>query len=109
MISSLSASLTLNREATQKRAAAVVQNVEPVYYQLQKGEMLVRKGERVSREQQIKLQSLYETASDPVRWNVVAGAFLISSGAVHRLLCGSPAASPARPCAARTCCSLPLC
>ena len=78
MISSLSASLTLNREATQKRAAAVVQNVEPVYYQLQKGEMLVRKGERVSREQQIKLQSLYETASDPVRWNVVAGAFLIS-------------------------------
>ena len=78
MISSLSASLTLNREATQKRAAAVVQNVEPVYYQLQKGELIVRKGERVSREQQIKLQSLYATASDPIRWNVVAGAFIIS-------------------------------
>lgn len=72
----LPASLTLNREATQKRGAAVVATVEPVYYQIQKGELVLRKGERVSREQQIKLQTLYKSASDPMRWGTVGGAFL---------------------------------
>lgn len=72
----LPASLTLNREATQKRGAAVVATVEPVYYQIQKGELVLRKGERVSREQQIKLQTLYKSASDPMRWSTAGGAFL---------------------------------
>lgn len=70
------ASLTLNREATQKRGAAVISTVEPVYYQIQKGELVLRKGERVSREQQIKLQTLYNSASDPMRWGTAAGAFI---------------------------------
>lgn len=72
------ASLTLNREATQKRSSAVMDMVEPVYYSIQKGESLVRKGERVSREQQIKLQTLYDSSSDPMRWNITVGAFLCS-------------------------------
>lgn len=72
------ASLTLNRETTQRRGEAVVANVEPVYYQIQKGELVVRKGDRVSREQQLKLQTLYKSAADPVRWGVVLGAFLFS-------------------------------
>ncbi|MBQ9453408.1 MAG: HDIG domain-containing protein [Desulfovibrio sp.] len=72
------ASLTLNREATQKRGNAVMEQVEPVYYQIQKGELLLRKGERVSREQQIKLQTLYQSASDPLRWNIAFGCFLCS-------------------------------
>ncbi len=72
------ASLTLNREASQKRGAAVVATVEPVYYQIQKGELVVRKGERVSREQQIKLQTLYKSAADPMRWTTAGGAFLCS-------------------------------
>ena len=70
--------LTLNREATQKRGNDVAAMVEPVYYQLQKGELVVRKGERVSREQQIKLQSLYTSAAAPIRWDTVGGAFLTS-------------------------------
>ncbi len=70
------ASLTLNREATQKRGNAVMEQVEPVYYQIQKGELLLRKGERVSREQQIKLQTLYQSASDPLRWDIAFGCFL---------------------------------
>ncbi|MDO5483498.1 MAG: HDIG domain-containing protein, partial [Desulfovibrionaceae bacterium] len=74
----LPATLTLNREATQTRGADVVATVEPVYYQLQKGELVLRKGERVSREQQIKLQSLYDSASAPMRWARAAGAFLIA-------------------------------
>lgn len=72
------ASLTLNRETTQRRGEAVVANVEPVFYQIQKGELVVRKGDRVSREQQLKLQTLYRSAADPVRWGVVLGAFLFS-------------------------------
>ena len=72
------ASLTLNRETTQRRGEAVVANVEPVFYQIQKGELVVRKGDRVSREQQLKLQTLYKSAADPVRWGVVLGAFLFS-------------------------------
>jgi putative nucleotidyltransferase with HDIG domain len=70
------ASLTLNREATQKRAESVAESVKPVYYQVQKGEMIVRKGERVSREQQIKLQALHESSSGPMRWTTAGGAFL---------------------------------
>ena len=72
------ATLTLNREATQKRGNDVAALVEPVYYQLQKGELVVRKGDRVSREQQIKLQSLYDSAAAPIRWDTVGGAFLTS-------------------------------
>lgn len=74
----LPASLTFNREATQKRSAEVAASVSPVYYQIQKGELLLRRGERVSREQQLKLQALYNSVADPVRWHIVGGAFLCS-------------------------------
>ena len=71
-------SLTLNREATQKRASAVMETVAPVYYQIQKGELVLRKGERVSREQQLKMQTLYRRAADPMHWDKAAGALLCS-------------------------------
>ena len=77
-------SLTLNREATQLRAQAVVDSVDPVFYQIQKGELVVRKGDRVSREQQIKLQTLHNSSGDAVHIWLVAGTFffalLLSSG-----------------------------
>ena len=76
--STLPPTLTLNREATQKRGNAVVENVEPVFYQIQKGELIVRKGARVSREQQIKTQALYENASDGMHWNTALGTFLFA-------------------------------
>ncbi|MBQ9405416.1 MAG: HDIG domain-containing protein [Desulfovibrio sp.] len=78
LAATMPASLTLNREATQKRGSAVMNQVESVYYPIQKGELLVRKGERVSREQQIKLQTLYQTASDPMRWEIALGCLLCS-------------------------------
>ncbi|MDR1776911.1 MAG: HDIG domain-containing protein [Desulfovibrio sp.] len=76
LAASMPASLTMNREATQKRAESVVESVKPVYYQIQKGEMIVRKGERVSREQQIKLQAIHKNVAGPVRWSVMGGSFL---------------------------------
>lgn len=78
LAATMPASLTLNREATQKRSADVVDSISPVYYQIQKGELLLRKGERVSREQQLKLQALYNSAADPMRWHIAGGAFLCS-------------------------------
>lgn len=78
LAATMPASLTLNREATQQRSEQVVKSISPVSYQVQKGELLLRKGERVSREQQLKLQTLYNSVADPVRWHVVAGAFFCS-------------------------------
>lgn len=72
------ATLTLNREATQKRGADVVASVAPVYYQIQKGELVLRRGERASREQQIKMQALYNSSADPMNWSLAGGAFLAS-------------------------------
>ena len=71
----LSPSLSLNREATTLRGNAAAESVDPVYHHLQKGEMVVRKGDRVSREQQIKLQAIYNAAGEQVRWKTVFGAF----------------------------------
>lgn len=71
-------SLTLNREATQKRGADVVASITPIYYQIQKGELVLRKGERASREQQIKMQSLYNSSADHMHWETAGGAFICS-------------------------------
>lgn len=78
LAATLPPTLTLNREATQKRGNAVAENVEPVFYQIQKGELIVRKGARVSREQQIKIQALYDQATEGMHWSVAGGAFLFS-------------------------------
>lgn len=74
----LSPSLILNRDASQARGQAVAQNVDPVFYHLQRGELVVRKGERVGREQQIKLQSIYNNVGRRVQWQTVVGAFGLS-------------------------------
>nr|MDE5832618.1 HDIG domain-containing protein [Desulfovibrio sp.] len=71
----LPASLSLNREATQKNIEEATKSVQPVYYQLQRGEMIIRKGDKVTREQQLKMQSLFNSYADPVRWRQVGGAF----------------------------------
>ena len=74
----LRANLTLNREETQKRNAKVENTITPILFQIEKGEVIVRKGARVSREQQIILQTLYNSAAAPIHWNIAAGAFVFS-------------------------------
>lgn len=96
LAATMPSSMTLNREATQKRSSAVVASVSPVYYQVQKGELLLRKGERVSREQQIKLQALYNSVADPIRWHIVAGAF-ICSFILSLGFFATPSGKPSRP------------
>ena len=56
--------LTPNYDLTRQRAELVVQAVEPVMYRVGKGEIIVRQGERVTREQQVKIQVLLERKED---------------------------------------------
>lgn len=74
--------------------------VEPVYYQIQKGEIVLRKGERVSREQQIKLQTLYKSASDPHALGYCRWRLFVLAGALHGFFV-APSGKPAPPCAGK--------
>ncbi len=73
------ASLSLNKELTNERADAVVAHVDPVYYTLQRGEMVVRKGDLVTREQQAKLQVIYNSVGTWIHVRFSLGLFLLSS------------------------------
>ncbi len=72
------ASLSLNKELTNTRADAVVAHVDPVYYVLQRGEMVVRKGDLVTREQQAKLQAIYNSVGTWLHVRYSVGIFLLS-------------------------------
>ena len=70
--------LTLNRETTIAIAEAAAQAVQPVYYRVHKGELVVREGERVTREQHLKLLGLFNRTSGTWRLAESLGVFIIS-------------------------------
>lgn len=70
--------LTLNREATLALGEAVAKTVEPVYYNIQQGEVVVHQGERITRETQLKLQSLYKQRDGMFHSRRIAGTFVFS-------------------------------
>ena len=51
--------LFYNQEASEARAKSAMEAVRPVLFKLQKGEMVVRVGERITSEQSHKLQAIY--------------------------------------------------
>ncbi|MDD2366628.1 MAG: HDIG domain-containing protein [Desulfuromonadaceae bacterium] len=51
--------LFYNREASQVRALTAMETVRPVLFKLQKGEMVVRVGERITAEQSHKLDAIF--------------------------------------------------
>lgn len=55
----LAPNMTFNQETTQTRKREITRAVEPLYYIIKKGEIIVRQGERVGPVQQLKLQALY--------------------------------------------------
>lgn len=71
-------SLTFNREATQNRKRDVMEAVEPVYSQIKKGEIIVRQGERVTADQQRKIQALYTRQKSFFMPLQASGVFIIS-------------------------------
>lgn len=58
----LKPNLFFDREATEARKAQLLREVKPVLYKIQKGEMIVRIGERVSQEQSKKLEMIYQAS-----------------------------------------------
>jgi len=50
--------LTFNRNETEARKATAIHEVKPVLFQIKKGEMLVREGERITKGHLVKLQAL---------------------------------------------------
>jgi putative nucleotidyltransferase with HDIG domain len=72
----LGPSLTLNQETTEARLRQVVATVEPVYYQIKQGEIIVRKGERVDLEQQLKMQTLFSQSPSVFEASQAGGVFL---------------------------------
>jgi len=75
----LQPNLIFNQETTQDRKREIVGAMEPVYSNIYKGEMVVRQGERVTPEQQTKLQTLYAHRTSSIRPFAVPGTFLLAS------------------------------
>ncbi len=74
----LPASLSFNQEASLKRAEAVVAHVEPTFYTVHRGEIVVRKGDIVTESQQVKLQAIYDSAGAWLHWPFSLGLFLLT-------------------------------
>ncbi len=73
----LTPTLTYNAEETQARKREVMGAVEPVYSQVKRGEIIVRQGERVTREQQVRLQALHSQGPEYFDSARAGGLFLI--------------------------------
>jgi putative nucleotidyltransferase with HDIG domain len=55
--------LVYDREATETKKRETREAVSPVFYQVKRGEMVVRVGERISAEQALKLESIFAARS----------------------------------------------
>ena len=71
----LAPSMTFNLETTQVRKGEIMRAVEPLYYIIKKGEVIVRQGERVGPIQQLKLQALYSHRKGPYNLMRALGIF----------------------------------
>ncbi|MFZ5425406.1 MAG: HD family phosphohydrolase [Thermodesulfobacteriota bacterium] len=74
----LKPNLIFNQETTQARKREIVSAMEPVYSTIYKGEMVVRQGERVTPEQQTKLQTLYAHRKSSIKPFAIPGTFLLA-------------------------------
>ena len=71
-------SLVFDQIDTEKRRTAAREQVAPVLFQIKKGEMVVREGERVSAEQILKLKSIRESGRDNRSLQTAAGLLILS-------------------------------
>ncbi|GFK95106.1 Cyclic-di-AMP phosphodiesterase PgpH [Fundidesulfovibrio magnetotacticus] len=71
-------SIVYNQGLTQERKREIVESMEPVYASIHRGEMIVRQGERVTADQQSKLQALYAHRGSFLKPLAIPGTFLLS-------------------------------
>ena len=69
--------LLYNREASEIRSATVMESVSPVLFKVQKGEMIVRLGDRISAEQSQKLQKIFQDNRGSNRFFTAIGLLAI--------------------------------
>lgn len=69
--------LTLNRNETEARKAAAFHEVKPVLFQIKKGEMLVREGERITKGHLVKLQALEALREKANVFLITVGLFFL--------------------------------
>lgn len=74
----LAPTLSLNQEATNEKTKAVLDTIKPIYLQVHKGEIIAREGEIVTRDAQIKMQAIFNSASTNFNYHKAAGTFLLS-------------------------------
>ena len=69
--------LFYNREASEVRSRSAMETVRPVLFKLQKGEMIVRVGERITPEQAHKLEAIYGNHRSGSRLFTAFGTFAL--------------------------------
>jgi cyclic-di-AMP phosphodiesterase PgpH len=70
--------ITLNRSETEKRKKEVDSEVKPIFYKIKAGEMLLREGERVTKDQLLKLKIYQEgVKNEKVLTNCIGSALFI--------------------------------
>lgn len=74
----LAPTLSLNQEATNEKTQAVLDTIKPIYFQIHKGEIIVREGEVVTRDAQLKMQAIFNSASANFNFHKTSGTFLLS-------------------------------
>lgn len=85
-----------NYELTKTRTMAAVEAIEPTVYSVQRGELVVRQGERVTQEQQLKLQALSQRQTDLFRHTYFFGLLFVSLLLASGLFF-SPSGKPSSP------------
>jgi putative nucleotidyltransferase with HDIG domain len=71
----LKPNLSINNDATERKRREARDSVRPVVYQIKRGEMIVREGERISEEQALKLNKIFELGRGVNRFLMGVGIF----------------------------------
>lgn len=65
--------LTINDEATRQSAVDAAKSVQPIFQYISEGEIIVRQGEKISSEQLVKLNALWQRNSDRFKTGIFSG------------------------------------
>lgn len=79
--------VTFNPIETNTRRLTAMENVTPLYYTVQKGEIVVREGTRINEAALVKLKALAELKSKKNMFGILLGYFLLTFLAFHILYC----------------------
>jgi putative nucleotidyltransferase with HDIG domain len=70
-------SLNFNKNETEERKLQARKNISPVFFQIARGEMIIREGDKITEEHLIKLRALKELQEEEVFLSSLFGLFFI--------------------------------